>query len=632
MGPSINTIGVELPKKIDILRRYYSFGRNLSETQKISQLLREIKTVYGNAGIATVHAELIRLKLKSLVRIAKKIISTCKLSTENQKQNEVDFRRNINFLFEVSATELFSESQASDELPSTSNTSNTNQLNLTQDYDNTDFSQDSEVMDDEYNTDLHEESSDEEYKPPQKRQKISNEMLEKINFECGQNASYRVMSSFIQIGLEIAGGNSQGYCISKSQLQKQLSKFRSNEKNNILKELVSSDSKLILQFDKKSCSKLNKRHLGLKLRLVIILRSEGSIVTLGSFMISGHGAETCATKIFDVITKYNLHNRIIGIVCDTENTNTGHLTGVCVRIEEFLERDLLRIMCRHHIYDLTLKHIGIFLFGPSTAPTFDFGCTKLKTAWEHLNLNHFTPYEDEENIEIEFAVSSFRENAVQILKMQAEKHQTRDDYAELTDLALKFFGESNITTKQFMVPGAVNNSRWMAKAIYVIKCYLFRDQIDFDAEVLHSLRRFALFISSIYVKYWNWCTNVFNAPVNDLNLLKDLEQYREVDANLANIAIDQFRNHLTYLSDEMVTLSIFSNQLNNCEKEKIRSKLIHIVGPRTEHSIRYMNDEGPFSSLQLNDFVTDRSMFLFSTSNIDASFLEHNASEWEYLE
>lgn len=325
-----------------------------------------------------------------------------------------------------------------------------------------------------------------------------------------------------------------------------------------------------------------------------------------------------------------MNNRIIGIVCDTENTNTGHLSGICVRIEEFLERDLLYLMCRHHIYDLILKHVGQFLFGLSTGPTFDYGCcSKLKREWENLNLTCFSPNNDEFEEE---CFTNFRENTVPILKMQAAKRQTRDDYAELTDLALKYFGESNIATKPFMVPGAVSNSRWMAKAIYVMKCYLFRNQLELESRVLDGLSRFSSFISTIYVKYSNWCPSVFNAPVNDLCLLKELEKNREVDRGLANVAIEAFRRHLTYLSDKMVVLSVFSNQLNIDEKENIRIKLVQHVAPRTKNSIRYTHNEENFSSIQLHDLVTNHSMFLFSTLNIDVSFLEHNANEWEILE
>lgn len=85
-----------------------------------------------------------------------------------------------------------------------------------------------------------------------------------------------------------------------------------------------------------------------------------------------------------------------------------------------------------------------------------------------------------------------------------------------------------------MVPSPVHNARWMSEVIYVLKCYLFRHQLDLEEHVLEGLRRFALFVSFIYVKFWNWCTNVFNAAANDLQFLKELEKYREIDDELAD--------------------------------------------------------------------------------------------------
>lgn len=182
-----------------------------------------------------------------------------------------------------------------------------------------------------------------------------------------------------------------------------------------------------------------------------------------------------------------------------------------------------------------------------------------------------------------------------------------------------------------MVPGSVNNSRWMGRAIYALKCFLFRYQINLDDDVLEGLRRFSFFISTIYVKYWNWCTDVFNAPINDLQFLKELENYRQIDMELADAAIDAFSRHLTYLSDELVILSLFSKLITKEQKEAIRLKLVYEVGLRTEHSIRREVD-GSVLHMELHDFISERSMFLFSTLGIDGSFLEHESSEWENLD
>lgn len=288
-------------------------------------------------------------------------------------------------------------------------------------------------------------------------------------------------------------------------------------------------------------------------------------------------------------------------------------------------------MCQHHVYELILKHVGDYVFGATSGPTFNYDSMGLKRLWETLDFESFAPYSgDHTNVNVNF--NDFRENAIKILHEQIESKMTRDDYAELTDLALKFFGQSDTEKKGFMVPSAMGNARWMQKAIYSLKTYLFRNQIQITDRAIKRLERFSAFVSAVYVKYWNRSTNLFEAPINNLEFLKELERYRAVDEGIANIAITALKRHLYYLSDELVVLPLFSRHLNNDNKEMIRKKLIRNVEPRTENSIRYSNDNDAFSTFQLHDFITSRSFYLFSLLELDISFLDHDASIWDELE
>ena len=55
----------------------------------------------------------------------------------------------------------------------------------------------------------------------------------------------------------------------------------------------------------------------------------------------------------------------------------------------------------------------------------------------------------------------------------------RDDYRELLQLSLVFLGATttNITFKR---PGAVHHAWWMAKAIYSLKIFLFRNEFHIN--------------------------------------------------------------------------------------------------------------------------------------------------------
>lgn len=100
--------------------------------------------------------------------------------------------------------------------------------------------------------------------------------------------------------------------------------------------------------------------------------------------------------------------------------------------------------------------------------------------------------------------------------------------------------------------------------------------------------------------------------------------------------MDTFCRHLNYLSDELVALSLFSNQLDDEAKEKMRLKLLaeqetESYQQRTSNSIRYIRRDESFADMELHNFITHRSIFLFQTLNTDISFLKKNAKYWKSL-
>lgn len=199
-----------------------------------------------------------------------------------------------------------------------------------------------------------------------------------------------------------------------------------------------------------------------------------------------------------------------------------HLTPVhpCAFIEKKLTRPLLHLMCRHHIYERLLESVFQTCFGSSTSPridTFDI----LNQYWNEIKNSGYLYHPIErEKLNSSPLRKILTENAISTLLIHASHGHLRKDYAELNDLALKFAGVN--TEKTIKVPGATSNARWMAKAIYALKTYLFRSQLELTQDSIDALERFCLFVVLIYVKFWNQCPNVFDAPINDLTLLKKL--------------------------------------------------------------------------------------------------------------
>lgn len=130
----------------------------------------------------------------------------------------------------------------------------------------------------------------------------------------------------------------------------------------------------MFQFDGKSCGKLNERHVGNEERFFILCHAEKGDIPLGFFALNSNCGVNCAAQIIDSLDECNLAHRIMGMVRDTENTNTGIQNGTCALVEADLEMELFHLMCRHHVKDVQLKDAFVCLFGrsqPANIDTFD---------------------------------------------------------------------------------------------------------------------------------------------------------------------------------------------------------------------------------------------------------------------
>ncbi|XP_074101181.1 uncharacterized protein LOC141528828 [Cotesia typhae] len=149
-------------------------------------------------------------------------------------------------------------------------------------------------------------------------------------------------------------------------------------------------------------------------------------------------------------------------------------------------------------------------------------------------------------------ISSFITKSLQLL-------QPRDDYKELLELSLIFLGEMPQEKISFKRPGAVHHARWMAKAIYSLKMYLFRDEFKLSQKELHGLRHFCIFIVTLYLKAWFSSTSATTAAYHDLQFMKNLLEYKNINPLISSATCEKMISHLWYLSDELAILSLFDD-------------------------------------------------------------------------
>jgi hypothetical protein len=205
--------------------------------------------------------------------------------------------------------------------------------------------------------------------------------------------------------------------------------------------------------------------------------------------------------------------------------------------------------------------------------------------------------------------------------------QTRDDYAELLNLCRIFLGET--ANVHFRAPGATHNARWMSKAIYCLKIYLFQHQFVLTQSEKKGVTAVSLFVSIIYGQFWNEAPVAEKAPLNDVKLLTRLESYP--DEIIRDAASKAFKRHLWYLSEHLIGLSFFDPQIEADVKKAMANNLNR---PAMASNLKRLDGAKFDPNTTLDEYVTERTAELFDLlltngRTKSASFVSKDPSEWK---
>lgn len=92
----------------------------------------------------------------------------------------------------------------------------------------------------------------------------------------------------------------------------------------------------------------------------------------------------------------------------------------------------------------------------------------------------------------------------------------------------------------------------MSKAIlHAFKIFLFREQFKLMTSEMRGLTRFCKFVARVYIKACFEAPFAISASRNDIYLLKSLNEYKEIDPEIENVARNKFVQHLWYLSENL---------------------------------------------------------------------------------
>ena len=179
----------------------------------------------------------------------------------------------------------------------------------------------------------------------------------------------------------------------------------------------------------------------------------------------------------------------------------------------------------------------------------------------------------------------------------------------------------------FKEPGPMHHARWMSKALYALKIYLFRDFIVLTSAEMEGIVMLCQFLLLIFIKYWFLCPLSTSAPANDLQKLKDLVEFKSINPKLANAVLQKDLAHLWYLSDKFIGAAVFDSKLSSSDHQALANAILH-TKKQPAKSDRATVKISQIPTLTLSSFVTIDSLRLFKQLCIPTGFLQKDPTLW----
>ncbi|KAG5887469.1 hypothetical protein JTB14_017324 [Gonioctena quinquepunctata] len=294
-------------------------------------------------------------------------------------------------------------------------------------------------------------------------------------------------------------------------------------------------------------------------RLPIILSGVNTQQLLGVPKLERGTGLNQATVIKDTINEWNVSDRIKAMCFDTCAANTGVDKGTCVRLEKMLKRPLLYLACRHHMYELILRSVVEVVWPGVNSPNVAI-FVRFQNFWKNIDQ---TKYETgTQDSLIMNQVHGKKDEIISFIVNKLQEKHDRDDYNEFLELALIFLGGTPTNGIKFRAPGANHHARWMSKALYAFKLFMFKKQFKINATEVNGLRYICIFLIHFYVVSWFSAPLAIKSSYQDLNMVKNLYVFRSVHKQISDAATSTISRHLWYISEELIGLALFDDAVS----------------------------------------------------------------------
>ncbi|XP_047129704.2 uncharacterized protein LOC124809606 [Hydra vulgaris] len=314
-----------------------------------------------------------------------------------------------------------------------------------------------------------------------------------------------------------------------------------------------------------------------------------------------------------------------------------------------LDRPLLLLACRHHIYERHIIHCwNIYLSSKINGPDNPL-FKKLKDEWNSIDQNSIVlnkvKIEDISDswLQVQFKEAlSFSQNIIRMKTMKTDG--CRSDYLELVELTtMVLSGDEQFRLRKL---GPVHHARFMAKGIYFLKMYLLLNNIssltDFEKKVIKDM---AFFTAVFYTEWFIKAEIPAVAPYQDMKALWQMMRYSKINPVQAKPVIESLKRHTWYIDPNFLVMSLVDKNVQ--ERSDIAKKLYSTPRPTTYAIEKHQVNLNILNSLMFNDdtppsltpLITDQSWLIFhilNHANAEVQWLKTPSETWDlndyYLE
>lgn len=199
----------------------------------------------------------------------------------------------------------------------------------------------------------------------------------------------------------------------------------------------------------------------------------------------------------------------------------------------------------------------------------------------------------------------------------------------MLELTIIILGDEPEGGIRFHPPGAVSHARWMAKAIYALKIFMFHDSgFTVGKGEISGLRNFCLFVVLLYQEEWFTANSSIDAPRQDLQFLKKLYSCNILPEKLLKAASKKLERHLWYLGEELVGLAFFDSEISIEEKRRMLTAVKTRQGSVKNLKRLSCLPDTTIQDLTIDLFVTTNTIEFFNKLGIDHTFLDTDPTNW----